>query len=335
MEDARQAHLDHPRLQRDSQLLSLIVESSDDGIISKDLNGIIQSWNRGAERIFGYSAAEIVGRPITTVIPNHLHHEEPEILSRIMRGERIDHYETIRQRKDGTLIDVAVTISPLRDNSGTIIGASKIARDITESKKAQERQALLLREMSHRIKNLFAVASGVVALSARSAETAKELAQTVQSRLGALSRAHDLTLLPTGESAGLNAKLGDLARAILTPYDSGDGRIESFGPEVDCGPSASTSFALLLHEFATNSIKYGALSDQNGKVAVSWAASDVLTLHWIETGVAKLHSPEQSEGFGEVLVETTIKSLGGTVARNWNQDGLAIEIVVPVANLAQ
>jgi PAS domain S-box-containing protein len=120
-------------------LLAAIVESSDDAIISKDLDGTIMSWNQGAERIFGYGAREVIGRPITILIPPDHLSEEPEILDRIRRGNRVDHYETVRRRKNASLVDVSLTISPIKDAGGRIIGASKIARDITEQRKAQEK----------------------------------------------------------------------------------------------------------------------------------------------------------------------------------------------------
>ena len=126
--------------------LAAIVESSDDAIISKNLGGIITSWNTGAQRVFGYTAAEAVGQPVTIVIPADRQSEEREILTRIRRGERIDHFETIRHRKDGTLIVVSLTVSPVRNAEGQIIGASKIARDITEQKRSQEQIATLARE---------------------------------------------------------------------------------------------------------------------------------------------------------------------------------------------
>src|SRR4029077_3239501 len=124
------------------QRLAAIVESSEDAIISKDLNGTIMSWNRGAEQIFGYRADEAIGKPIMMLIPSDRHDEEREILRRIRAGERVDHYETIRQCKNGSLIDVSLTISPLKDREGMIIGASKIARNVTERKKVE-------RELEH------------------------------------------------------------------------------------------------------------------------------------------------------------------------------------------
>jgi PAS domain S-box-containing protein len=111
-----------------AQRLAAIVESSDDVILSKGLDGIITSWNRGAERVFGYTAEEAVGQPVTMLMPPDRVNEESGILARIRRGERIDHYETVRRRKDGTLLDISLTVSPIRDSRGRIIGASKIPR---------------------------------------------------------------------------------------------------------------------------------------------------------------------------------------------------------------
>lgn len=118
--------------------LAAIVESSDDAIVSKNLNGIITSWNHGAERIFGYTAQEAIGQPVTMLMPPDRANEESNILMRIRRGEKIDHYETIRRRKDGTLLNISLTISPIIDANGRVIGASKIARDITERKRTEE-----------------------------------------------------------------------------------------------------------------------------------------------------------------------------------------------------
>ena len=127
-------------------LLASIVETSDDAIVSKNLDGVITSWNRGAERVFGYSAGEVVGQPITIVIPEDRQREEREILTRLGQGERIDHYETIRLRKDGSLIVVSLSVSPVKNAEGKIVGASKIARDITEQRRGQEQIATLARE---------------------------------------------------------------------------------------------------------------------------------------------------------------------------------------------
>ena len=120
-----------------SARLAAIVASSDDAIISKDLNSIITSWNEGAERLFGYTSDEVVGRPVTILIPPDRLSEEPHILDRLRRGERIDHFETVRMRKDGSLLDISLTISPVKDSAGRVVGASKIARDITDRKRTE------------------------------------------------------------------------------------------------------------------------------------------------------------------------------------------------------
>jgi PAS domain S-box-containing protein len=123
--------------------LAAIVETSDDAIISEDLNGVIATWNYGAEKLFGYETEEIVGKSITILIPPERQDEEPNILARIRCGERLDHYETVRQRKDGRRIEVSLTVSPIIDAAGTVVGASKIARDITERKRAEQIHAAL------------------------------------------------------------------------------------------------------------------------------------------------------------------------------------------------
>ena len=134
-----------------SAKLAAIVESSDDAIIGKDLNGIITTWNRGAERLFGYTEWEAMGKPITILIPPDRVDEEAVILERIRRGERIEHFETVRRRKDGTLLDISLSVSPIIDAHGNVTGASKIARDISERKQAEAD----LRESVERYRVLF------------------------------------------------------------------------------------------------------------------------------------------------------------------------------------
>ena len=128
--------------------LAALIESADDAIISKTLDGIITSWNEGARRIFGYEAEEVVGKSVTILIPEGHLDEEPTILARLRAGQRIEHYETVRMRKDGRLIDISLTVSPIKGPDGKIVGASKIARDITEQRQARR----ALDEATHRLK---------------------------------------------------------------------------------------------------------------------------------------------------------------------------------------
>jgi PAS domain S-box-containing protein len=321
---------------RAAQHYQAIVESSDDAILSKDLDGIILSWNNGAERLFGFTPEEAIGEPVTIVIPLDRRDEEPAILDKIQRGERIHHFETVRQRKDGSLLDISLTISPIRDSRGKIIGASKIARDITELKKARERQHLLLREMSHRVKNLFALCGSIVGLSARSATSVDKLAASARERLSALARAHSLTFLHDADSAATATPypttLRSLVRIIVAPFDEPDEtRIVLSGIDAGVSASAATSLALLLHEFATNAAKYGALSSATGTVKVVLAEErDAIIVHWIERGGPRVSPPTGAEGFGGVLSRIAVANqLGGEIARDWKPEGLAIRLSVP------
>ena len=322
---------------REVQRLAAIVASSDDAIIAKDLNGVITNWNRGAERLFGYTATEAVGKPVTILIPAERLDEEPEILSRIRRGERIEHYETVRRRKDGTAIEISLSVSPIRGLDGSVIGASKIARDITERRRVHEQQKLLLREMNHRVKNVFALASSIVALSARSAKTPRELANTVGDRLAALARAHGLTLLNPAETRTDQlehaATLHALIKAIVSPFEmippGGENHTAITGVDISLVAKSISPLALILHEFATNAAKYGALSVPNGRVEIHCRdEGEQFVLLWKESGGPVFDGPPTEEGFGTVLTRATAKGLSGEILREWDAFGLTIRLSV-------
>lgn len=321
----------------EAQRFTAIVNSSDDAIVAKDLEGTIVSWNRGAERLFGYTADEIVGKPVAMLIPADRYDEEPHILSRIRAGEAIDHYETVRRRKDGGLIEISLSVFPIRNRQGRIVGAAKIARDITERRRAEEQQHLLIREMNHRIKNLFTLAGSVVALSKRSAVTVEDLASAVSGRLNALALAHTLTVSATSETPERQTQettLHALVRTIMAPYDhaadSGRSRVRLAGPDVDLSGAAVTSFALLLHEFATNAAKYGALSSPDGTVDIRCdEAGDMLVLTWTETGGPCVERSVDGDGFGSILGQATVRrQLDGEISREWKPEGLIIRLSV-------
>ena len=332
---------DKPVADETAQRLAAIVESSDDAILAKDLDGTIISWNSGAERLFGYTADEAIGSPVTMLIPLDRADEEPTILARIRAGERIDHYETVRRRKDGSLIEISLSVSPIRGPNGKIIGASKIARDITERRRAEKQQLLLIREMDHRVKNLFTLASSVVLLSARSATTVADLVTAVSSRLHALAQAHALTIPSSQATTGdrKTTTLHALVRTILAPYDNtGDdgSRVSVTGLDIAIGSEALTSFALLLHEFATNAAKYGALSASQGRIDIDCTQErDCFVLTWTEGGGPPVERPIDSEGFGSLLVRSAIQTqLGGQIIHDWKPEGLSIRFVIDPKRLA-
>ena len=315
--------------------LAAIVESSDDAIISKSLQGIITTWNKSAERVFGYTADEAVGRPITMLIPEDRLGEEPAILARIRSGERVDHFETVRRRKDGSFIDISLTISPIRDGNGKIIGASKIARDISERKRAAQHQDLLLREMHHRVKNLFAITGSIITLAARTAQTPAELATGMKDRLVALSRAHEMTLpnFTGGEAfAEQSTTLFYLLTSLLSPFgDQEEGRWRLHGEDAPVSADRVTSLALLFHEYATNAVKYGALSVPEGRLDVTLSSRpDSFEITWAESlAIPATVSPNEDTGFGTTLEQMVVRTLNGKVSRDWQRDGLVIRLMVP------
>ena len=288
------------RAEEVAQRLASIVESSEDAILSKDLNGIFTSWNRGAERLFGYSADEMIGKSVTLLIPADRHDEEPKILERIRRGEPIENYETVRLRKDGSLIDVSLSVSPLKDAGGKIVGASKIARDITERKQAQARQEMLTRELHHRTKNLFAVVQSVVSRSFTGKHTVKDAETAVKNRLRSLAQTHALLV----EKDWSGADLAAVVRTEMSPYPE---RVTVDGPALMLSAQAAQNFALAVHELATNAAKYGALSDQAGWVHISWSVlqpngDSQFSFRWQEFGGPPVEPPT-TKGFGAVVLE--------------------------------
>jgi PAS domain S-box-containing protein len=213
-----------------SQRLAAIVESSDDAIISKDLNGVVTSWNPGAERMFGFTSQEMVGRPITTIIPPELRDDETLILAAIARGERIEHFETSRVKKNGEPIEVSLTVSPVKDEAGRIIGAAKIARDITERKKTEktlmiaERLAAMGRlaaTVAHEVNNPLEAITNLVYL-AKKASPPGEVADFLSVAEGQLALVSHLTKQTLGfyrETAGTRlVELNQIMNPLLSIF---------------------------------------------------------------------------------------------------------------------
>jgi len=307
------------------RFLAAIVESSDDAIVSKNLDGIITSWNKGAERIFGFSAGEAIGQPITIVIPQDRQSEEREILTRIRRGERIDHFETVRQRKNGSLIVISLTVSPVKDDHGRIVGASKIARDITEQKRNQELITTLAREAEHRSKNLLATIRAVVSRS--QSDSPEDLKEIIIGRIEALEKVCSLFVA----TRWIGAELSAIATQELAPYSQSGKRVLIDGAQILLEPGIAQAIAMTLHELATNAAKYGALSQPKGQLSLQWSqeADGKLYLFWTETGGPDVQQPTQN-GVGVGMIEGMISHLKGTVRFDWRKEGLVCEIMVPL-----
>jgi two-component system CheB/CheR fusion protein len=311
--------------------LASIVESSDDAIISKDLEGIVTSWNHGAERLFGYTAEEAIGKSILMLVPPERSKEEVEIIERVRLGEHIEHYETVRQHKDGRGVWVSLTVSPLRDAQGRIVGASKIARDMTERRRADEHRKTLIDELNHRVKNTLAVVQAIASQTLGGASTMEEARSTFESRLINMATAHDV--LTRENWAGAN--LADIVTNTVNPHAGGKNRFRIGGPQIRLGPSAALTIAMAVHELCTNAAKYGALSTKEGRVEIVWRLvgnndGERLNLTWVESDGPPVEPPKR-KGFGSRLIERALaQELNGTVHLAYEPSGVVCMIDAPM-----
>tara|TARA_R110002124_G_scaffold225235_2_gene390603 strand:- start:9231 stop:11072 length:1842 start_codon:yes stop_codon:yes gene_type:complete len=314
--------------------LAAIVESSREAIISKALDGTIQSWNQGAERIFGYSANEIIGKSIRLLIPPERQDEEDAILEKISRAEPIRNYETVRISREGSRVDVSVTVSPIFNSAGRIIGASKIAHDIRERKQAEERERLLVGEVNHRAKNILALVQAIARQTA--AKDTDTFVKNFEARILALSASHDLLV----HNNWHEIELEQLVRSQLGHFkDTFDTRIKLSGPLLKITASAAQAIGMAVYELATNAAKYGALSEEDGTIAIRWELSDSklpegkFTLQWTEQGGRPVEAPTQS-GFGSMVIDQLLAaSLQGQVEMDWRPTGLVCTVTCPATNL--
>jgi two-component sensor histidine kinase len=259
------------------------------------------------------------------VIPKDRQAEERTILTRIRRGEHIDHFETVRQRKDGSLIVISLTVSPVKGADGEIVGTSKIARDISAQKRSQDQIATLAREAEHRSKNVLANALAIVKLS--QSETFEGLKQAIEGRIQALANVHSLFV----QTRWIGAELSAIARQELTPYlEKGELRARIDGPQVLLEPDAAQSIAVIVHELATNAAKYGALSAADGRIDLSWSHESNgrrLELRWTEPGGPPAQAPTR-EGFGGRIIRQLAGTVNGSARFDRRPEGLDCEITV-------
>ena len=315
------------RLQR----LASIVESSHDAIVSKDLRGTITTWNKAAELLFGYTAREAIGQPITILIPLERQGEEFSILDRTSRGERIENYETVRRRKDGSSVDVSLTISPVRNAEGKIVGASKIVRDITMRKLAEAREAMLIAELDHRVKNILAQVAVVAKATRQGSSSVDEFLRSLDGRIQSMAAAHTLLSHSGWHGVGVDA----LVRDQLAPYAT-DTNITISGTDVTLAAAEVQALTRVLHELATNAAKYGALSSPNGKVSVSWkrgtnGKATNLTFQWNELGGPPVPSKIQAS-YGTNLIRNLIAhELGGKTDLVFGTNGVNCKLEFPIS----
>lgn len=337
--------------------IAAIVESSDDAIVSKDLNGVIQSWNPGAQRIFGYSPAEAIGRPITIIIPAELQQEERKILDRLRKGERIDHFETVRLRKDGSRVHVSLTISPVRGAQGHIVGASKIARDISERRRYEEAlresefSARLLklqdedrrriaRELHDGVGQLLAAISMNVAVvmkemnklsadAARRVEENKALIQQASADIRTVSYLlHPPLLDEMGLSSALRwyidgfAERSKMSVVLEMPPDLGrlpqDSELVLFRTAQECLTN--------IHRHAKGSSAFVRLSDTGGRLAMEIRDNG----QGIDEGLQRKIASGKASGVGLRGMRERVVAIGGTFAIESSENGTSVVVTLPL-----
>ena len=318
------------QLERDQAHLAAIVASSEDAIISHDLDGTISSWNSGAEKIYGYTVNEMIGQPMSTLLDDVQIDEWPANLIRLRQGEPVVDIDISRVTKGDRVIYVSLTISPMRDAQGVIIGASAVARDIAMRKRAEEHSTMLMAELDHRVKNILEVVSSVVSQTLKASGSDPSARSEIEGRIQAISRAHGLLT----ELGGVEGSLGNLVATELKPF-SHRANVTIVGDDVVLTSRANLSMALAIHELATNAVKYGSLSVEQGHLDVTWRVKDsggqpVLELLWLETRGPPV-SPPIGRGYGTKLIElSVVRGLAAKVNREFLETGMRCQILVPL-----
>ncbi len=306
--------------------MAAVAVASHDALFGITLDGIVETWNPAAERLFGYSAAEAIGQHIGILAEPARHEEQRDLIRRAQANETVGPYDARRIRKDGSFVDVSVALAPVKSLDGSIVSISVAVHDISDRKEWEARQRLMTRELAHRIKNSFAVLQGVLRSTLRTSRNPQDFAEAFSGRLHSLAAAQDV--LTANDWKG--AELGALARHQIAAYvPNEDNRVEILGPEVNLPAEYAAPFGLIFNELATNALKYGALSLPEGNIQIMWRterspdSSVKLFLTWRERGGPKI-TALGTRGFGSTLIE---KSLGGSKIENFfNAEGLTCKI---------
>lgn len=337
-------------VERAALTLSAIVQSSDDAIVSKDLNGIVTSWNPAAVRIFGWEADEVIGRSIKLIIPEDRHHEEDEVLARVRSGQRVDHYETIRVRKDGSTVDISLTVSPVLDYQGRIIGASKIARDISARRAAelavrqsQEIKDQFLSLVSHELRTPISIIVGNGHLLSRRGasldpEDHQQALLDITSEAERLQRIIENLLMLTRVEAGERIVLEyiHLERILEQVVDRQRRHSEGRVIRLECGkdlPPAmgdQTLITQVIENLLSNADKYSPPSEPT-EIRAALNESGEIEVHVLDRGIglsesdlASLFQPfyradsakqrASGMGLGLAVCKKAIEEQGGTIA---------------------
>jgi PAS domain S-box-containing protein len=339
------------------QRMAALVESAEDAIIIKSLDGIVRSWNPAAERLLEYRADEIIGQPITRLLPDDRQNEESLILARMRRGEPVAHFETVRRRKGGSLVDVSLTISPIRDRAGIIVGASKIMRDITERKHYIEQlrhlnaelearvlartaeireRDVMIQEIHHRVKNNLQVISSLINMQVRGIEehSTRVALQQCQSRVQTMAQIHEM-LYQSKNYARVSFRryAKELATRVLSASGASSGRVTITYQLADLFLAVDQAIpcGLILNELLSNALKH-AFPSGIGTIGIEFCriGEDQVLLSVSDNGLGMSaeFDPAKSKSLGVALVTALVKQLDGTLEIR-RQSGTTFRITFP------
>ncbi len=314
--------------------LAAIVEAASDAIVSMSQEGRVLSWNPSAEQMFGYTPAEAIGQPSNFLVAG-VGERSNSVFDAAIRGEYVRR-EDIRRRKDGTTIPVSISGSPMRDADGHIIAVSIMFRDISEQRRREDHTRFIMRELSHRSKNLLAVIQAMARQTARTSRDIQDFNGRFNARLAGLAQSHDL--LVNQDWRGVPVM--ELVRAQLSPFvDLSEDRLVLLGPSVTLKPEAAQNIGLALHELATNASKHGALSTPGGRIEIGWEietreGNRRFRMNWRESGGPDVAVPLE-RGFGSTVVEAMVsRALDGEARLEWKPHGIEWHLNVPATCVA-
>jgi PAS domain S-box-containing protein len=328
--------LDAQRSEQRIRFQARLLDAVHEAVIGTDPTGIVLYWNRFAEGLYGWTAEEAVGRNILDLTPaKEVLRDAEAALARLRRGEPRSGEKSLR-RRDGSSFTGHVSDAPVYDEAGRLVAIVGISYDISERKEAEEKQALLVRELHHRVKNTLTTVQAIMGSTARVAQTTEEFQQAFTARIASLARTHSLLT----DAKWQSVQFRDLLRAELEPYDDGsEKRIILSGPPVELPSELVVPIGMAVHELTTNAAKHGSLAEFGGRVEVHWTVTNETPRHlrwvWNEHDGPPVELPTR-EGFGSRLLNRVITvQTGADVKVHYDPDGLRVTVAVPLEGSEQ
>lgn len=334
------------QLREERYFLASIVDSSDDAILSKDLQGTILSWNKAAVKMYGYTQEEVIGKHVSLLVPPDRMDEIQNILDVLKTGSSIDHHETMRVRKDGTLVYISLTVSPIKDDSGRVIAASSVARDVTERKRSEdfirrqlEEKNILIQEVYHRVKNNLQLISSMLDLRARQTDKSDSAFKDSVERIRAIALVHE-KMYHSESLAGINLStyLTNLFEPLLKAYSLNRDQVQLqvYG-DSSVNLNIAVPLGLIFNELITNSIKYAFPPGQPGRIEIDLnESSEMLKIRMSDNGVGLPVSvnPLTSQTFGFTITRLLVDQLKGTLESSV-QNGTTFLLTLPRGYISQ